>query len=149
MSKLNNNYSGNVTTANKKPRFSTPLLAIAAILVIILPLALIIGMIYSIPPQYANTFVGELDEKYERLYSIDEPKIVVVGGSSVAFGLESELIEKYISESIAEFGSERAVLGRMKELLAYWAHFPSWARVWRSAKMARTIEELKLSLCSL
>lgn len=58
-----------------------------------------------------------------------------------------ELIERYISESFAEFGSERAVLGRMKELLAYWAHFHSWARVWRSAKMARTIEEFKLSLC--
>ena len=61
----------------------------------------------------------------------------------------AELLERYILESFAEFGSERAVLGRMKELLAYWAHFPSWARVWRSAKMARTIEELKLSLCPL
>ena len=77
---------------------------IAAIRGIILPLALIIGLIYSIPPQYANTFVGELDEKYERLYSIDEPKIVVVGGSSVAFGLESELIEKYMGMPVVNFG---------------------------------------------
>ena len=85
-------------------RFKKIILATAAILVILLPVGLILGMILSIPPQYSNTFVGELDDKYERLYSIDEPKIVVVGGSSVAFGLESELIEKYTDMPVVNFG---------------------------------------------
>ena len=57
-----------------------------------------------------------------------------------------QLLEDYISESFAEFGSERAVLGRMKELLAYWTQIPAWASVWRSAKMARTVDELRICL---
>lgn len=55
-----------------------------------------------------------------------------------------ELLERYILESIAEFGSDKAVLGRMKELLAYWAVFPAWARIWRIVKMARSVEELRM-----
>ncbi|MBQ3015823.1 MAG: hypothetical protein IJD79_03480 [Clostridia bacterium] len=77
---------------------------IALLLVIILPIALLFGYVFSIPPQYTNTFVGELDDKFERLTSIDEPKIVVVGGSSVAFGLESELLEKYTDMPVVNFG---------------------------------------------
>jgi hypothetical protein len=77
---------------------------IASLLVILLPLSLILFLMLSIPPQFGNTFVGALDEKYDRLYSIEEPKIVVVGGSSVAFGLESELIEKYMHMPVVNFG---------------------------------------------
>ena len=76
----------------------------AALLVIILPIVIIFGYAFSIPPQYTNTFVGELDDKFERLTSIDEPKVVVVGGSSVAFGLESELLEKYMGMPVVNFG---------------------------------------------
>jgi hypothetical protein len=61
-------------------------------------------MLFMLPPQYSNTFVGELDEKYNRLMEIDEPKIVVVGGSSVAFGLESEIIEEYTGMPVVNFG---------------------------------------------
>ena len=77
---------------------------IAAVLVILLPLGIVLGMLFMLPPQYSNTFVGELDEKYERLMEIDEPKIVVVGGSSVAFGLESEIIEEYTGMPVVNFG---------------------------------------------
>ena len=77
---------------------------VAVILAIILPIALLFGYVFSIPPQYTNTFVGELDNKFDRLTSIEEPKIVVVGGSSVAFGLESEILEKYTGRPVVNFG---------------------------------------------
>ena len=77
---------------------------IAALLVIILPLGLLLGYAFSIPPQYSNTFVGRLDEKFERLTTIEEPKIVVVGGSSVAFGLDSATIEEYMEMPVVNFG---------------------------------------------
>ena len=76
----------------------------AAILIIFLPIVLLLGYAFSIPAQYTNTFVGELDDKFERLTSIDEPKLVVVGGSSVAFGLESEILEKYVGMPVVNFG---------------------------------------------
>ena len=77
---------------------------IAVILILILPIVLLFGYAFSIPPQYSDTFVGELDDKFERLTSIEEPKVVVVGGSSVAFGLESEILEKYVGMPVVNFG---------------------------------------------
>ena len=77
---------------------------IASILIVILPIALLLGYALSIPPQYTNTFVGALDDKFERLISIDEPKVVVVGGSSVAFGLDSEIVERYVGMPVVNFG---------------------------------------------
>ena len=53
---------------------------------------------------FDNVFVAELGEKYDRLYSVKEPKLVVVGGSSVAFGLDSELLGRYTSREVVNFG---------------------------------------------
>lgn len=57
-----------------------------------------------------------------------------------------ELLERYIDSSVKELGSPRPVLGRMKELLAYWKDFSHWTRVWKSAKMAKTLDEFKMCL---
>ena len=70
---------------------ATPFLAVACAAVLL-------------PPQYSETFVGALDEKYERLTSIDGEKIVVVGGSSVAFGVDSELLSRYTGMPVVNFG---------------------------------------------
>ena len=53
---------------------------------------------------YDNVFVAALGDKYERLYSVKEPKLVVVGGSSVAFGLDSELLSRYTGREVVNFG---------------------------------------------
>ena len=77
---------------------------IAGFLAVLLPFVSVVAFAVSMPPQYTDTFVGELNEKVERLNSIDEPKIVVVGGSSVAFGLDSALLEKYTGMPVVNFG---------------------------------------------
>ena len=71
---------------------------------LILPFAFVLCVAILTPPQYSNTFVGALDEKYERLHSIEEDKIVVVGGSSVAFGLDSQLVEEWTDMPVVNFG---------------------------------------------
>ena len=78
--------------------------ALAALLVIALPFISVITVAIVAPPQYSNTFVGELDEKFDRLNEIDEPKIVIVGGSSAAFGIDSAMIEKYTGMPVVNFG---------------------------------------------
>ncbi len=77
---------------------------VAALLAIIAPFAAVIITAFALPPQYSNSFVGELDDKIERLQSIEEDKIVIVGGSSVAFGIDSELIERYTGKPVVNFG---------------------------------------------
>ena len=85
-------------------RFKISLCVILSILAIILPLALPVVYAFVSPPQYDNTFVGALDKKLERLQSVEGEKIVVIGGSSVAFGLDSALMEKYTGMPVVNFG---------------------------------------------
>lgn len=53
---------------------------------------------------YKNVFVAALGDKYERLKTIRAPKIAVVGGSSVAFGLDSRLLGTYTEREVVNFG---------------------------------------------
>lgn len=55
-----------------------------------------------------------------------------------------ELLDRYVEASRAELHGERPVLGRLKELLAYWKELPDWRRRWQIAKMARSLDELKV-----
>lgn len=76
----------------------------ALLLLLILPFILVLSVAFLLPPEYDETFVGALDEKLERLHSIEEDKILIVGGSSVAFGYDSEIIEKYLDMPVVNFG---------------------------------------------
>ncbi len=80
------------------------LATLLAVSVIVMPVALILGISFGAPSQYENTFYGALDKKYERLSTIEEDKIVVIGGSSVAFGLDSALLEEYAEMPVVNFG---------------------------------------------
>ena len=54
----------------------------------------------------------------------------------------AELLRRYIELSRSELPGERPVLGRMKELLAYWCAAPRWRGVWSAVKICRTVDEL-------
>ncbi len=85
-------------------KLKTVLLILLSVAVIISPFAFVFTVAVAAPPCYENTFVGALDEKYERLKSIKEDKIVIIGGSSAAFGIDSALIEKYTGMPVVNFG---------------------------------------------
>ena len=55
----------------------------------------------------------------------------------------SALLRAYVARSQTELSGDRPVLGRMKELLAYWAQeTPRWRRLWPMVKICRTVSEL-------
>ena len=58
----------------------------------------------------------------------------------------AELLLRYVDASVEELCGERPVLGRIKELVAYWKDSPRWRRRWQSVKIARTLDELKLAV---
>ena len=72
---------------------------------------------------------------------------VMVGRSFIrALGARDdirELLGRYIAASQAELCGDRPVLGRMKELIAYWKELPQWKRRWDIVKMCRTVDELR------
>lgn len=63
-------------------------------LLLLLPLALCFCG-FVLPPQYEESFMGELKYKCERLDETPGNRIVFVGGSGAAFGIDSALVEDY------------------------------------------------------
>lgn len=57
-----------------------------------------------------------------------------------------ELLGRYIAASQEELCGDRPVLGRMKELIAYWKDLPRWQRRWNVIKLCRTVDELRSCL---
>ena len=56
----------------------------------------------------------------------------------------SRLLLSYIDACQEEMFGDRPVLGRIKELLAYWAEADNrWRRVWPLAKICRSVDEMK------
>ena len=92
----------NSVTKRTKAKFLITLAAL--LLVFILPFASVTVVALALSPVYDDTFVGELGEKYGRLNSLEGEKIVVVGGSSVAFGLDSAALEREVGMPVVNFG---------------------------------------------
>ena len=76
----------------------------ALLIVFLLPFLSVTVIVLGLSPVYDDTFVGELGEKYERLNSVNGEKLVVIGGSSVAFGLESGALEREVDMPVVNFG---------------------------------------------
>jgi len=90
----------------KSPRTKGALTVTLVILLLVfsLPFVSVAALYLGLPSVYADTFVGELQDKFDRLNSICERKIVIIGGSSVAFGIDSEAMEREIGIPVVNFG---------------------------------------------
>jgi len=80
------------------------LLTLLVIAIILSPVFIVLGTVLLTPKVYSESFVGALDEKYELLTTTEGEKIVVVGGSSVAFGLDSEYLSEICEMPVVNFG---------------------------------------------
>ena len=76
---------------------------IALLLLTVLPFTLFVAYTESLEDQYVNTYLAEFSDKYDRLYETDGKKIIFIGGSSLPFGLRSDLLEE-------EFDGEYSVI---------------------------------------
>ena len=74
---------------------------------VVLMLLLIPGMLIVtdtvIPRQFDDTYYGELREMYEKLVTTEGKKIVVIGTSSVAFGIDSALLTEELNHCGLEY----------------------------------------------
>ncbi len=71
--------------------------------VLMIPVVLI-SFAFGSKPQYDSSFYGGMAIKYNRLYGTKGRKIVVIGGSSVAFGLRSDILERETGIPVVNFG---------------------------------------------
>ena len=81
----------------------------AALLLLSIP-AVLLGWGFLLPPQYGDTFLGELKYKVQYLEEAQGPRIVLVGGSGVAFGVDSALMERELpGYTVVNFGMYAAL----------------------------------------
>lgn len=65
---------------------------------------------FCLPAQYEETFLGALKYKCERLENAKGKRIVIVGGSGVAFGTDSALLEQELpAYTVVNFGMYAAL----------------------------------------
>lgn len=74
------------------------------ILKLLVALVLLIGYINHVLPQYEQGYNASLIDKVDRLESINQPKIVLIGHSNLTFGINSELIEKAMEMPVVNMG---------------------------------------------
>jgi len=58
-------------------------------------------------------------------------------------GETNGMLLRYLDASVRELSGDRPVLGRIKELIAYWKDLPAWRRRWDVVKLVRTVAELR------
>lgn len=100
-----------VVNMNTDVSLSTPVRTKKKFLIVFLSLLLAflipfiaIAVVTFAVPMFDETFVGELGDKFDLLCNTNDEKIVVIGGSSVAFGLDSPMIEKELGKKVVNFG---------------------------------------------
>ena len=84
--------------------FKNIVLILLTIIVIIAPFLSVAMYVVLSEPVYNETYSAALIDKMERLKTTEGRKIVVIGGSSVAFGLDSELMQQYVGLPVVNFG---------------------------------------------
>lgn len=83
-------------------------ICICALILLSVPASLL-GVWLATPDLYAQTFYGELAPMYDKLCAAEGKKIVVIGGSSVSFGIDSRLAQEELarcglSYTVCNFG---------------------------------------------
>ncbi len=86
---------------------------IAVLLLAALPVFLILSAGFLIPDTYEKTFLGEFDDMVDRLYDTEGEKIVVIGGSSVVFGVDARLLSETLGKPVVNFGLYAALGTKM------------------------------------
>ena len=85
-------------------RMKKTVVIVILIIAFLVPFGLTAATVFLLPDAYFNAFTGVLDEKTARLDGIDTPKIVFVGGSAVAFGILSPLVEEHLGMPAVNYG---------------------------------------------
>lgn len=78
----------------------------------------IILFCFHISPQYQGDYCASLLDKVNRLEEIEQPKIVLIGDSNLAFGINSEMIEEEFGMPVVNMGLHGALGNAFHEEMA-------------------------------
>ena len=80
-------------------------LTLAFVIAFLLPVGVFAVLDAVTPAQYSESFLAGLGLKYDLIKQASSPKIVLIGGSSAAFGVDSDLLEEQLpGYDVVNFG---------------------------------------------
>ena len=79
-------------------------LILALVLVMGVPFAVLAASVAAAPDAYGETYYAALKLKYQRLAETPGSRVVVIGGSSAAFGIDSKIVEQELGIPCVNFG---------------------------------------------
>ena len=75
------------------------------VVLVLLICSCVISVTFGIAaPQFSGVYTGSFVDKINRLNSINEPKIILVGNSNLAFGIDSKKIEQAFGMPVVNLG---------------------------------------------
>lgn len=77
---------------------------LSVILLLAVPIAGLPLYAAHVPDVYGFTYLAAMADKYDRLHAIQESKIVLIGGSSMAFGVDCEAVERELKMPVVNMG---------------------------------------------
>ena len=77
---------------------------IFSVLIVLCMCGLTVFDCFVVGPQYAYNYQASLIDKVNRMESINEPKILLVGHSNLSFGIHSDEIEKELGMPVVNLG---------------------------------------------
>lgn len=78
----------------------------------------IMFLFFWIMPEYEHNYTASLIDKMSRLESIKEPKIVLIGNSNVAYGINSQKIEERFGMPVVNMGFNHCIGNAFHEEMA-------------------------------
>ena len=97
--------SENESTKKTHSLFNRPFVRfLSLLLTVLIIIPLTAAAVVFTPDVYGDTFLGALAPKLQWLRTAKEKRIIVVGGSSVAFGLDSPMLKQYTGYEVVNFG---------------------------------------------
>lgn len=78
---------------------------LTALLILAMIPAMVLAAEWALPEYYGDAYYAELADMYHRLQNAEGKKIVIIGGSNVAFGVDTALLE----DTLADMGYEYTV----------------------------------------
>ncbi len=91
---------------------------IAGLLVACTVAGVFVFQLLAFAPQYLMNYNASILDKIDRLKEIDEPALILVGNSNLAFGIDSELIEETLGMPVVNLGLHGGLGNKFHENIA-------------------------------
>ncbi|MCR4998333.1 MAG: hypothetical protein K6A05_00670 [Lachnospiraceae bacterium] len=89
---------------NEKKRPWNNCIWIVTLCLTLLLITVTLGVVVALPSPYEASYMGALQEKMQRLETTEGKRVIIIGGSAAAFGVDSSMLEACLNDTMPTKG---------------------------------------------